>query len=250
LPARKNRPADAGQPSGPEFVKSVLDLHPKVAVFDCDGTLWGGDSGQDFLYWEIDRGLVSADVARRALPRYADYKAGKVAEDVMCGEMVTLHQGIPEARMLDAAEEFFRDVVAMRIFTPMQELTMELASKGCKLWAVSSTNDWVVRAGVRRFGIPQGHVLAACVAIENGCASGRLLRVPTGEGKADALRQVIPGGRPDVAFGNTLHDAAMLELARHAFAINPEPELETLARQRGWRVYFPPPLSSVKPENT
>ena len=33
-----------------QFISSVLKLQPKLAVFDCDGTLWSGDGGQDFLF--------------------------------------------------------------------------------------------------------------------------------------------------------------------------------------------------------
>jgi len=32
-----------------EFKGLVLDSNPKVAIFDCDGTLWGGDSGYGFM---------------------------------------------------------------------------------------------------------------------------------------------------------------------------------------------------------
>jgi phosphoserine phosphatase len=31
----------------------------------------------------------------------------------------------------------------------------------------------------------------------------------------------------------------MLSAAKNGFAVNPNPDLEALARQRGWRVYFP-----------
>jgi phosphoserine phosphatase len=121
----------------------------------------------------------------------------------------------------------------------MQELTLQLAERGCEMWAVSSTNEWVVRAGARRFGIPPDHILAACTAIENGCCSSRLLRVPTGDAKAIVLRERFPDGTIDVAFGNTVHDVAMLSLARHAFAIAPDPGLESVAREHGWKVYYP-----------
>src|SRR5262249_53065387 len=67
-----------------QFVDSVLALRPKIAVFDCDGTLWSGDSGADFFYWEIERGLISPEITAWALPRYEEYKAGNVAEEVMC----------------------------------------------------------------------------------------------------------------------------------------------------------------------
>jgi len=31
----------------------------------------------------------------------------------------------------------------------------------------------------------------------------------------------------------------MLAMAEYAFAVNPNPDLEVTARQRGWSIYFP-----------
>ena len=229
----------SSKPSGSQFVQSVLDLEPHLAVFDCDGTLWAGDSGEGFFYWAMEHGLMAKDVAAWAVERYRDYKAGKVDEETMCGEMVTVHAGFSDAELDCGAEDFFREKVAVNIFPPMQELTLELHKRGCEVWAVSSTNEWVVRAGARRFGIPADRVLAARAAIENGHCSSRLLSVPTDEGKAVALRERFPDGAIDAAFGNSVHDVAMLELARHAFAISPDAGLESMACERGWRVYRP-----------
>jgi len=227
------------KPSGSQFVQSVLDLQPRLAVFDCDGTLWAGDAGEGFFYWAMEHGLMARDVAAWAVARYRDYKAGKVDEETMCGEMVTIHAGFSVAELERGAEEFFREKIAMHIFPAMQELVLELGKRGCEVRAVSSTNEWVIRAGARRFGIPPERVLAASAAIEDGRCSSRLLMVPTDEGKAVVLRERFPDGAIDVAFGNTVHDVAMLELARHAFGISPDASLESIARERGWRVYHP-----------
>ena len=221
-----------------KFIESVTALKPRIAVFDCDGTLWEGDSGADFFYWEIERGLVSSEVAAWALPRYENYKAGKVDEETMCGEMVTMNAGIPERRLEEAAEEFFSTVVEHRIFPEMQQLTRRLADAGCDLWAVSSTNIWSIAAGVKRFGIPVEHALAVTVEIENGLATDRLIQVPTDEGKAVVIRKNI-SGQVDACFGNSIHDAAMLELARHPFAIGPTGELQEIAFKKHWRIYRP-----------
>ena len=64
--------------------------------------------------------------------------------------------------------------------------------------------------------------------------------MPTDEAKAVVLRERFSDGAIDVAFGNTVHDVAMLSLARHAFAIAPDAGLESIARERGWTVYHPP----------
>jgi phosphoserine phosphatase len=221
-----------------EFIASVLDKKPKLAAFDCDGTLWSGDSGMGFFYWEIERGLVSRKVADAVLARYDLYKAGKVDELSICGEMVTMHLGVNEKQIREAAKQYFHEHVEKNVFAEMKELTRQLADQGCEIWAVSSTNNWVVEAGAKTFGIPAERVLAATVAIEGGCASDRLLRVPTDELKAEAIREVV--GRPmDAVFGNSMHDFHMLEIARDAYAVNPNPDLVPEAEKRGWTVYWP-----------
>ncbi len=220
------------------FIDSVLQLNPRVAAFDCDGTLWAPDAGEGFFYWELDHHMVSAEVERWARPRYADYRAGKVSEDDMCGEMVSMNQGLGESELEQAAEDYFEQRVAPQIFPAMQELVRRLAASSCEIWAVSSTNEWVIRTALRRFDIHQDHILAAAVAIENGRATNRLVRVPSGPAKLHALESV--GVRHfDAAFGNSRWDAAMLERARHPFVINPFPDLEKVAKDKGWPIFVP-----------
>jgi phosphoserine phosphatase len=221
-----------------QFLQSVLEKRPQLAIFDCDGTLWDADSGEKFFRWEIKRGLVSREIADKLTARYDEYRAGKVSEDDMCGEMVTMHEGLSIAELERAAAEFVPEVIAPGIFPEMQALTHELAGSGCELWAISSTNDWVVREGVKAFGIAPERVIGVCVASDNGRATSRLLRIPSGEGKAVAIRQVIKR-MPDAVFGNSRWDLAMLELAKNAYAINPNPDLELIARERGWTIYKP-----------
>jgi phosphoserine phosphatase len=226
-----------------EFLRSVLYLEPRLAVFDCDGTLWSGDAGEGFFDWELQQGLVAQDVRDWARPRYADYKAGNVDEDTMCGEMVTLHDGLPEARVQQAADEFFGQHLLGSIFPVMRELVRRLQDSGCEVWAVSSSNEWIIRSGMRHFGIPPHRILAAAVEVTDGIVSGRLVRVPSGPGKPAAIQEVVQR-IPDAAFGNSRWDAEMLQMARHAFAINPNPDLETAARAHGWSVFFPRPTNS------
>jgi HAD superfamily phosphoserine phosphatase-like hydrolase len=225
-------------PRSANFLESVLRLQPQLAVFDCDGTLWAGDAGERFFDWELKRGVLSDDVAKWVRARYADYKKGNVSEEDMCGEMVTIHLGLTESAVLSAAEEFFDENFVTQIFPDMQELVHRLQRSGCDVWAVSSTNEWVIRAAMKHFKIDERKVLAAAVEIENDRISNRLVRVPSGEGKPRAIRDVI-GKDPDAAFGNSRWDADMLAIARHGFAVNPNADLEQMARQRGWTIYWP-----------
>src|SRR5579863_7780668 len=124
--------------SAPEFVESVLRLTPRVAAFDCDGTLWSGDAGETFFDWEIKKGLVSREVAQSMRERYADYKAGRVGEDDMCGEMVTMHNALSETAVMEAATEFMSSAFPGRVFPEMLDLVRRLHELGCEIWAVSS----------------------------------------------------------------------------------------------------------------
>jgi phosphoserine phosphatase len=220
------------------FIQSVLALNPGVATFDCDGTLWSGDAGEGFFSWEIKQGLVSKEVADGMLARYADYRAGKVAEEVMCGEMVTMHSGLPEAIVQQACDVFFSEFITPNIFPEMEELVRGLCAGGCDVWAVSSSNHWVIRSGMKNFGIPQDHILAAEVAVENGIITDRLIRVPSGPGKPEAIRSVLKSA-PDCAFGNAIWDREMLAMSKHPFAINPNPNLREIAKDNVWTIYQP-----------
>ena len=228
-----NRPLNAA-----ELTESVLRLEPRFAVFDCDGTLWSGDSGAGFFYWELDRHLVSDDIARWARPRYDDYRAGNVSEDDMCGEMVTMHRGMYETDLRRAAIEYFDVHMHQQIFPEMRALVGRLQQTGCDIWVVSSTNHWVIRAAMRHFDIPEDRIIAAHVAVENGRVTDRLLRVPSGEGKPKYIR-AMAGKDPDTAFGNSRWDADMLRMAKHGFSINPNPDLLQLAVESGWPIYVP-----------
>jgi HAD superfamily phosphoserine phosphatase-like hydrolase len=231
-----------GTPAQPltrqEFLEAVLRLKPRTAAFDCDGTLWSGDAGERFFDWEINQGIVHTQVGKAMRVRYLEYKAGRVSEDEMCGEMVTMHKGMNEAVMMKAASNFMENAFPGHIFPEMQELVGRLQENDCDVWAVSSSNEWVIRAGMKQFGIVEDHILATKVELENGVITDRLACIPSGAGKPKVLREVVKK-EIDAAFGNSRWDADMLATAKHGFAINPNPDLEVTARQRGWTIYFP-----------
>lgn len=182
--------------------------------------------------------MVSDEVVRWARQRYADYKAGNVSEDDMCAEMAAMHRGLAEAEVQRAADQFIEENFVTQIFPEMRELVDRLRNSGCNVWAVSSTNEWVIRAAMKYCGIVESNVLAVAVQVENGRITDRVLRVPSGAGKPKAIREVV-GKDPDAAFGNSRFDVEMLATAQYAFAVNPYPDLESAARKQGWKVYWP-----------
>lgn len=227
-----------------EFRQRVLDSEPKIAVFDCDGTLWGGDAGYGFMVWSLEQGLVSRATSDWIDDRHRAYRAGKVSEVEICGEMVQIYAGLRERELREAAARYVNEFVHPRVFVEVAGLVATLRKAGVELWAVSSTNRWVIAEGVREFGIAEERILAAEVRVSDGVITSEIVDVPTDEGKAVALKRVGLT-RPDAVFGNSIHDLAMLEMARNAFPVNPSPALVTAAAKNGWGYFRPAAAEGV-----
>ena len=222
----------------PEFFASVLAPRPAIAVFDCDGTLWSGDAGYGFMVWSMESGLVSRNASDWIDSQYRLYRRSQVTEAEMCGEMVQVYAGLRESELRKATAEYFHAEVEARIFPEMRDLVAQLRAGGTDIWAVSSTNNWLIEEAVRLFGIPAERVLAAAVRVKDGLITSELVDVPTDEGKALSLQRVGISS-PDAVFGNSIHDAAMLVIAQRAFPVNATPALLQIAGDKGWPVYYP-----------
>jgi phosphoserine phosphatase len=235
----------AHQWSTEKFERLVFESKPKVAVFDCDGTLWSGDAGYGFMAWSLEHGLVSRSTNDWIDSRYRAYRNGEVSESAMCGEMVQLYAGLRESELEAAAARYVDEFVRVRVFAEMAALVKRMRQAEIEIWAVSSTNRWVVAEGVRDFGIPRERILAAEVRVKDGMITSEIVDVPTDEAKAAALNRVgLPA--PDAVFGNSIHDLAMLEIALHPFPVNPSPALLEAAAQRGWGYFRPQSAEGVE----
>ena len=196
------------------------------------------------MVWSIEQGLISRSTSDWIDTRHRAYQAGKVSELEICGEMVQMYAGLHDRELRAAAARYVDEFVRQHVFAEMASLIAALRNNGVELWAVSSTNKWVVAEGVRPLGIPEDRVLAAEVAVVDGIITSTLVDVPTDEGKAASLkRSGLPN--PDAVFGNSVHDLAMLEIARNPFPVNPSPALLAAAAVNGWGYFRPAAAEGV-----
>lgn len=111
----------------------------------------------------------------------------------------------------------------------------ERAQNGARVIVASGSITPIVEAFVRKLGF--GEAIATPVEERSGRLTGRLSGPSnTGKHKADGLKTLLNGEPLTVAYGDTLPDLPMLEMASEAVAVYPDKALLEAARRRGWRV--------------
>ncbi len=145
-----------------------------------------------------ETGLLSREATDWLDGRYRGYKRGEVSELAICGEMTQVYQGLREEEMRRAAAVFFRTHIERHIFPEMRELIAALQQQGVDIWAVSSTNDWVIEEGVKRFQHSRQPG-----AVDAGAGGGR-----TGDGSHSRCANRRGQGDGAGAHGDRHRDAA------------------------------------------
>ncbi len=137
-------PAIATALSTEHFIQAATADDVRTAVFDFDGTLWPGDAGSGFMHWTIQTGLLSPAASEHILGRHAGYHRGEIDEISICGEMTQIYRGLSEASLRESAARYFQQHVRPHLFPVMVALVHELQARGADVWAVSSTNNWMI----------------------------------------------------------------------------------------------------------
>ncbi|MGM0576364.1 MAG: HAD family hydrolase [Myxococcota bacterium] len=216
----------------------------RVAVFDADGTLWAEDVGDVHLRVLEERGLIRSPPGE---PGVFDAYLRLCRQDPGAGYAfaVEVMAGLSEDVVRETAREAWarhRD----RLLEPVTRLLRTLGRVDVEVWVVSASNRWVVEAAaVDALGLSPDRVVAMACDVVDGRLTGEVIEPrPNGPGKVEAIREWI-GVRPRLAFGNSLHDADMLDDAARGVLVRAHREPATpplsgdLAARRaagGWLV--------------
>jgi HAD superfamily hydrolase (TIGR01490 family) len=147
------------------------------------------------------------------------------------------------AEALAARARFMAESIAPAMRESARALVREHQARGDLVAIITATNEFVTRPIAEAFGVPE--LLA--VELEHdaaGAITGRIAGVPTfREGKVTRTEQWLAARGLSLAsfervsvYSDSPNDLPLLERATDPVATNPVPALETLARQRGWRI--------------
>ncbi|WP_375488974.1 HAD family hydrolase [uncultured Mycobacterium sp.] len=227
---------------------TTADIQPPVdltaaAFFDVDNTLVQGSSLLHF-----GRGLAARkyftyrDVLGFIYAQAKFQLIGKEnSDDVAAGRRKALAfiEGRSTAELEALGEEVYDEIIADKIWPGTRELAQMHLDAGQQVWLVTATPYELAITIARRLGLTGalGTVAESVDGVFTGRLVGELLH---GTGKAHAVRSLaIREGlnlKRCTAYSDSINDLPLLSLVGTAVAVNPDPQLRALARERGWEI--------------
>jgi HAD superfamily hydrolase (TIGR01490 family) len=214
------------------------------AFFDVDNTLMRGAS----IYY-FARGLAARkmfaprDLVRMTAGQFLYRLRGtENADHIDAAKQAALAfvAGQKVADIVALGEEIYDDILAERIWEGSRELTRAHLDAGQPVWLVTATPIELAAIVARRLGLTGalGTVAEAADGVYTGRLVGGLLH---GKAKAAAIRALAERERLDLsqcsAYSDSANDLPMLTLVGHPHVVNPDMQLRTVARERGWPVH-------------
>lgn len=225
---------------------------PEVgAFFDFDGTLIAGYSAAAFFKYRLRRGEISVgEVVKTVAESINVERRGHDVSEMM--RVGVQGQAGREAEEMDAwARNVFSKKIAEMIYPEARLLIDAHLRKGHTVAIASSATRGQIQATAEDMGID--HIICTEMEVDDdGIITGELgSEIRWGQGKADAVIEFADEYGLDIAesfgYSNGEEDLPFLELVGIPIALNPDDELESTARQRGWPSHElkTPPSTSI-----
>jgi len=211
-----------------------------LAIFDLDNTLLAGDSDHAWGEFLVEEGMVDAEDYKQANDRfYQEYLNGEL--DIFHYQRFIL-QPLSRHNMeeLEAwREDFMRKKVAPMMLDKAAKLLAEHREQGHTLMIITATNRFITEPIAHKLGVE--HLIATEPELVNGRFTGEVAGTPSfQEGKVERLNDWLAGNGESLAgawfYSDSRNDVPLLEKVENPVAVDPDPTLEEIARERGWPV--------------
>ncbi|WP_278939474.1 MULTISPECIES: HAD family hydrolase [Pseudomonas] len=212
----------------------------RLALFDLDNTLLGGDSDHAWGDYLCERGILDGDAYKaRNDEFYQDYLAGKLDNAAYLNFSMEIF-GKNDMDQLDQwHREFMRDCIDDLMLPKAQALLAKHRDAGDTLVIITATNRFITAPIAAKLGVE--HLIATECEIVDGRYTGRSTDVPCfREGKVTRLnRWMAENGHSledSYFYSDSMNDLPLLEQVTHAVAVDPDENLRAEAVKRGWPV--------------
>lgn len=213
----------------------------KLALFDLDNTLLTGDSDDEWFNFLAAEGALDRKAGEAAkedmLRRYRD---GSVGALEFCEYFLQLFVPHDMPALLAWREKYIREWIVPRIPDSARRL-LDSHRDGLVVIA-TATNRFITEPIARELGVE--HLIATEPEIRDGRFTGKVTGTPSfREGKATRTLEWLAERGQSLGefseswfYSDSINDRPLLELVTHAVAVDPDSQLERMAKERGWRV--------------
>ncbi|EGH43643.1 MULTISPECIES: HAD family hydrolase [Pseudomonas syringae group] len=212
----------------------------RLALFDLDNTLLGGDSDHAWGDYLCRRGILDAATYKtRNDEFYQDYLAGTLNMTDYLNFTLEILGNTDMAQLEQWHREFMRDCIEPMMLPKALELIAKHREAGDKLVVITATNRFVTAPIVAQLGIDT--LLATECEMADGRYTGRTTGVPCfREGKVTRLNQWLQDNafslEDSYFYSDSMNDLPLLEQVANPVAVDPDDKLRAEAERRGWPV--------------
>jgi HAD superfamily hydrolase (TIGR01490 family) len=214
----------------------------RLAIFDLDNTLLGGDSDHCWGEFLISLGLADARLHAESNDQfYRQYIEGSldINEYVKFTLGPVLDKPIEELSVLH--QEFMQSFIVPIILPKAEELIAHHKNLGDFCLIMSATNSFITRPIAEALAIDVN--LATDLVVEAGRYTGEIDGIPCfQEGKVRKLKQWIELQdesfvvEESVFYSDSINDLPLLQAVATPVAVDPDQQLEAHANQNGWKI--------------
>ncbi|MDG9886493.1 HAD family hydrolase [Pseudomonas sp. GD04058] len=212
----------------------------RLALFDLDNTLLGGDSDHAWGDYLCARGILDpVEYQNRNDAFYQDYLAGKLDLQAYLNFSLEILATTEMAQLDEWHGDFMRDCVEPIILPKALALLKKHRDAGDKLVIITATNRFITGPIAKRLEVET--LLATECELVDGRYTGRSIDVPCfREGKVTRLKRWLEENgltlEGSYFYSDSMNDLPLLEQVDNPVAVDPDPNLRAEAEKRGWPV--------------
>lgn len=214
-----------------------------LAIFDLDNTLLGGDSDHSWGEFLIEKGIVDADLYKKANDQfYADYLRGQLDIARYLNFALAPISKMARAQRDDLHREFMASKIEALILPKAEALIEQHRDQGHTLLIITATNRFVTEPIAARLRID--NLLATDGEMLGEHYTGNMLGTPCyQEGKITRLKHwlaeqslTLEGLEISYFYSDSFNDLPLLKKVSAPFAVDPDEKLRNHAETHRWPI--------------
>lgn len=211
-----------------------------LAIFDLDNTLLGGDSDHSWGEFLCEHKLVDAETYGKQNDQfYTDYKNGVLDMNAYVAFALEPMKSMSKAERDDLHQQFMKAKIAPLRLTKADELIEKHRSQGDTLMIITATNEFITTPIAAALGIEI--LLATSPEVVDDQFTGNIVGAPCfQEGKVTRLNEWLQANNTNLNgsyfYSDSINDLPLLETVDHPVAVDPDSQLESVAKERDWPV--------------